>query len=225
MSDKIKLQFPEDHFVIPLKDQFLLYIPLKGLVYHLNATALEETCYGLQNENSNQINLSASTIDIIEQIRNTNKFALDNQIVDETLELFPLHYLTLDLSSICSLACVYCYAESGDRLKEFMDFNCAKAAINLCIKNIDSLPLEHRFFYLVLHGGSEPTINWDLFTSVIKYAQESCHSYKIPLNISMSSNGYYSKEGSMDYEKFDKCIIIIRWVQGNPKYSATSTKR
>ena len=185
----LTLQFPKDHFIIPINGQFLLYAPLKRLLYCLNENALYEVSQGLFQSNHNTLPLTTSGI--VKELVSTPDIAVSDQLS----EIFSWHELTLDLSTECTSSCVYCYAEAGERTIKFMDLNCAIAAIDLCVKKILTLPsTDEHYLNLAFHGGSEPTTNWNLFVQVFNYATQTCQNNKIQLTTSMSSNGYYSEE-------------------------------
>jgi len=183
-----KICLPKDHFIVPSKEGgYLLYVPLKGLLYLLDANTLSKVASFLTKKKVADC-LQPKVAQVVEEIRSSRELSLKTQ---RKADPIPWNYLTLDLSTTCNLSCRYCYAESGDHARHFMTFDCAKSAIDLCISKVLSTKREP-FLYLMFHGGSEPTVNWDLFVGVVKYARRQCKKVNFKLMVSMSTNGYYS---------------------------------
>jgi len=188
-----RLEFPSDHFVIPIPKGYLFYVPVKGLLYLVNFLALEQLFQALRDKESHT-GYDPIILRILEELRNT-----EDQIPKDGVreEPFPWNRLILDLSTECTLACVYCYAHGGDSFSRSMSLDCATCAIDLSIAKLRSeapSSPNNQPFYLILHGGSEPTTNWKLFTSVIDYARAACQEHDFQFFVSMSSNGYYPED-------------------------------
>jgi uncharacterized protein len=186
----MKISLPEDHFIIPMSEGFLLYVPLKGMLYLLSQRDLRTLAHALTAEASEGLDHSLS--EILDEL---SKSQHHKTSATAPPDISPWSHLTLDLSSRCTLACVYCYAGQTGQDGVDMSLDCAKDAIDLCIRNTECAPFdaEHpRRFSLIFHGGSEPTTNWNLFVQVIGYAREECEKRGVKCSISMSSNGFYS---------------------------------
>jgi uncharacterized protein len=186
-----RLRLPKDHFVIPLDKDYLYYVPLKGLLYLVNAHALDQLCRAFDVADAQ---VPSPISDVLADIHAPAKRPSNHSLREEP---FPWNRLILDLSTECTLACVYCYAGAGDSSPRFMTVDCASSAIDLCVSQILTLPASRqhdRYLRLIFHGGSEPTTDWNLFVDVIEYANEACKQHAIPIAISMGSNGYYSDD-------------------------------
>jgi len=184
------VDLPEDHFLIPSSMGYLLYAPLKGLLFLLSHQTARALALALTSRRSSELTPALKEIfDEISKPQQTRTSPVS------PLDISPWSHLTLDLSSRCTLACVYCYAGQGGRDGADMSIDCAQHAIDLCISKISvyhSRDEQSGQFNLIFHGGSEPTTNWDLFVRVIAYAREEAEKHGLRLFISMSSNGFYS---------------------------------
>lgn len=94
--------------------------------------------------------------------------------------------VTLDLTHLCPLGCVYCSVDSG-RDNVFLGIDIAKAAIDLVIINAQKLGVTS--VGVVFGGGGEPTLAWGVLTEAILYAQKKAHGAGITPQILVATGG------------------------------------
>ena len=122
-----------------------------------------------------------------------------------------IRFLVLWLTRDCNLRCRYCYADAGKH-KEYMNFEVAKRAIDLCGENCIKLQF----------AGGEPILNFKLVERLYDYIK----SNNISAILQMQANGTL-----IDYEiarhikkmniamgvSFDGPIEINEYLRGNSK--------
>jgi coproporphyrinogen III oxidase-like Fe-S oxidoreductase/pyruvate-formate lyase-activating enzyme len=107
--------------------------------------------------------------------------------------------LTVHLSNSCQLQCVYCYAAgpAGERDHGWVgkplprvNPRAVAAAARLVARNCQerSEPLQ-----LVLHGGGEPTLHWDLFQEILSVVKTIGSEFDIDVVCCVSTNGVFSE--------------------------------
>lgn len=93
-------------------------------------------------------------------------------------EGFNPECLTVYLSNLCNLSCVYCFADrNGNRRLDSLSQHhpviqeeAFQAAAKLVVRNCAE---KNRPFQLVLHGGGEPSIHWDLLCRFVNFSQSA----------------------------------------------------
>jgi oxygen-independent coproporphyrinogen-3 oxidase len=102
--------------------------------------------------------------------------------------------LTLYLSNMCNAACTYCFAERlGPRARSpanpsgpVVSSDAVAAAARLVARNCNSRGLP---FHLVVHGGGEPTIHWDLVQKVHALSRDAAQTRGIAWKGYIATNG------------------------------------
>jgi uncharacterized protein len=91
------------------------------------------------------------------------------------------------LTNQCQLCCVYCYAGAGDLAPQELSFAVGKTVIDRVAQYAqeDKLPE----FGISFHGGGEPTRAWKVIKQFTEYARQK----PITANITLTSNGLWSK--------------------------------
>ena len=84
-------------------------------------------------------------------------------ILPTPLEKFEPTEVTFMPTYKCNLKCVYCYSKGGEEIGNDLEWEVAKAAINLIIYNAEKNEMGKTT--LGFHGGGEPFLdsNMDLF--------------------------------------------------------------
>ena len=181
-------------FSIPLdKEKYLIYAPLKETAFICNRALL----------NSIFDRCSRPLLSISEdKVVKTDTFFLLHKLGFFQPEPFPkdqyLHQgiqydaVILFLTNQCNLRCSYCYASAGEYKAAQMPWEIAKAGIDWVMSEV----IQNRLPTITLgfHGGGEPTLNWDILTRATDYAQSLAEEGKIPLQVTGSFNGYWSKK-------------------------------
>ena len=115
---------------------------------------------------------------------------------------FQPECLTVYLSNYCNLACTYCYASNGRQnrqkcgthhafpvIDEKIFYACAKqVAVNCAAKGIP--------FHLVLHGGGEPTLHFDLVRRFVTVSRQIAKNYGIGWFGYIATNGVLSEKNA-----------------------------
>ena len=107
-------------------------------------------------------------------------------------EAYTPECLTVYLSNRCNLTCSYCYAakergeEAFPRDSPLIDMDCFTTAAELVSKNCRQ---KHKPFQLVLHGGGEPTLHWDLLQQMVNCSKAIASSYGLEWTGYIATNG------------------------------------
>jgi uncharacterized protein len=94
--------------------------------------------------------------------------------------------LSLFLTTKCSMACTYCYAEGGSRPKS-MSWRTARAAIDWIVRHTISRNRES--FSLVFHGGGDVGSAKGLLKRAVHYARSCADEHGLSVRIEAGLNG------------------------------------
>lgn len=104
-------------------------------------------------------------------------------------EEFAPECLTVYLSNLCNLRCAYCYADIGrdaSLTPPIINEDSFRSAADFVARNC----LEKKLpFRLVLHGGGEPAIHWDLVCRLAGISQSIAKRYGIEWSGHIATNG------------------------------------
>ncbi len=163
-------------FFIPFHDKYIIYRPLVQSAFIGNKTTVEL----IKNR---AIDKNSRFHDFLTTI---NFFAPDPMAADiKTKEYAPTQAVLL-MTNRCSLRCIYCYADAGDKPGKDLSEKLGFKAVDVVEKNAGAKGLAK--FELVFHGGGEPVLNWTVLKSVCRYARNKT----IPCDISICSNGLWN---------------------------------
>ncbi len=176
----------KDLFVIPDGDNHLLYAPLSKSVLKVNDAVVQI----LKN-----INMGKQEADLSHPV--VNQLYQAGILVDETdaqrCLSFPERSTSFDpkglglfLTTKCSMACSYCYADGG-RSNKIMPWETAKTAIDWVIRH--TLANKRKEFSLFFHGGGEVTSVKSLFKQCVSYTREQAEKNALTLRIDAGLNG------------------------------------
>jgi len=106
---------------------------------------------------------------------------------------FAPESLILYLSTRCSLACRYCFAAEAPRSNEapVLSEQAVRAAALLVVR---SCAEKGRAFTLVLHGGGEPTLHFELIQRVVDITREAAEKAGVAWNAHLATNGVVSEQ-------------------------------
>ncbi len=112
---------------------------------------------------------------------------------------FKPECLTLYLSNKCNVACLYCYSSKKDKRisenlsgeSDIIKEEVVHSASQLVAKNCAD---KGKPFYLVVQGGGEPTIHWELLGRIVKLTRETAEKFGIGWSSYISTNGVVPKE-------------------------------
>jgi len=94
----------------------------------------------------------------------------------------------------CNLRCVYCYAHGGDT-SETISEGIWRPALDYFFSNLGSIDpqktMKNNKVSLTIHGGGEPTVEFDMLKRIVTYFCKSAHAKGFAPSIVMGSNGTY----------------------------------
>ncbi|MFA4952688.1 MAG: radical SAM protein [Candidatus Pacearchaeota archaeon] len=190
------MEINNELFVIPDEDKFILYVPLEGSVVSVSSGvvgALKKIKKGEE---------SSLQPEIKEQLIKT-KILVESQsscnIKKEGSEYEPTS-ITLMPTYNCNLRCVYCYSHGGERVGQIMEFDVAKSAIDLVVKN--SLKVGNKDIHLGFHGGGEPLLrgNIDFLKRSVEYFNKQTEKNNLKGRVSSATNGVFNNLNHRDLE-------------------------
>jgi radical SAM protein with 4Fe4S-binding SPASM domain len=116
-------------------------------------------------------------------------------------DTFPFHTVRftsagISLTEECQLRCKYCSFNSGEKgrtadpanVHAFIDYLVRNAVLDRLIEGKEPL------MRVVIAGGGEPTLKWDLFTDTVEYLREKSAASRVPCRIEITTNGIHSPE-------------------------------
>ena len=190
-----KMKITNELFVIPNKENYILYAPLKSAVLEVNAStipllqSIKKGDYSGGNEET-IAKLRAKGI-IGEENESLTKCAEEADFKPNSVTLFP--------TSNCNLNCSYCYASAGET-HDYMDMDTAKSSIDFIVKN--ALETGKKDIRVGFHGGGEPFAHYSLIKESIEYSQSKAKENNLKLNTSSATNGILNKNQ-------------LEWILGN----------
>ena len=176
-------------FVIPKKNNFILYAPLQGSVLEVTPATvglLKKIKAGEYDGNHKEV---------IDELK-AKKILLEDDACDAKapeepkFEGFQPTSVTLFPTSDCNLACIYCYASAGET-HQLMSPELAKASIDFVVEN--ALKTRSKKIGVGFHGGGEPFCNFDIIKFATEYAQEKAKANNLKLNTNTGTNCVLSK--------------------------------
>ena len=152
----------DDIFLVPMEsDSYLVYSPLRRRLFSVNANAAKYVSLFMQGH---EISFEdEKLLPLFEHLSELNATSPENPI--DNREIYG-RTLTIILSQICNMACVYCYAQnahsnlvmSAEKVKQFIDFCFEKNNGNI-----------ERVVFI---GGGEPMVTWSQLKEAILYVKE-----------------------------------------------------
>lgn len=169
---------------LPEEGKGLLYAPtLKRLIEIESSLArkLSGTSETRFEEELQEINPSmARTLD------KALKTAFTPKYKKRDASIFPL---SLALTRDCSLRCIYCHAEAGEKDSEIRP-EILEAALKHASDEIKRRGL--RGLHVSFAVGGEPTLNWELFCYFIAEVNKCASLLGVKIMKSITTNGFYS---------------------------------
>lgn len=180
------LRLAEEMFVIPIEQDFILYLPLIRKAVRVNADVITQ----LQRFSNGEIieqKLREQLVRVgalVDTSPTTNSPDAAKDYCPTQVSLFP--------TNDCNLRCVYCYARAGTQHK-VMPLEIARAAIDFIVTNAQltkALSITVGF-----HGGGEPTFgrSWQVVTGAVEYARRRAAETGLKLRTLIVTNGVLSE--------------------------------
>lgn len=173
-------------FVLPLDgDRFLVYAPLRRTAFVTNARgvdALAELQDGAQPAAGDDLLALLTELQVVDGPD-------DHPPIDSFTGGGDPHptAVTLFLTTACNLRCNYCYASAGDTPLERMNLVTARRGIDFVLRNAQVTGTDH--VEISLHGGGEPTLNWEVLTGAVEYAESRAAALGIRVCAAIATNG------------------------------------
>lgn len=172
-------------YLIPFQDKFLIYRPLRGLLFLGNramADCAERWCEGSDREAFAD---EPEVLDFFDSVGFTSPDPPEPPEPD--LKQFLPTGAALLMSNRCNLRCIYCYANGGETNNLDLDPAVAKIVIDTVCENARKLGMDR--FSVTFHGGGEPTLHRDAMRELAEYARAK------PLRASLHivTNGFWDE--------------------------------
>ena len=178
-----------DVFVIPYEEAYIIYAPLRRLAFVANATAVHTIALLKEGAIENPTEEQSTFIRFLDAIRLTGTEGDRPRAGLNQPNYKPIE-VTLFLTSLCNLRCVYCYARAGDLPAQRMSLETAKRGIDYVVAN--ALELKTGWFGVNYHGGGEPTVNHAVLTASHAYAKDLAKHHGLALYSGIATNGVVS---------------------------------
>lgn len=185
--------YGDDIFVIKDKDEFIVYSPLRQVVFGANSRAIKEIkalVTGTKDGISDEFLASIKSTGILEPLNKETASALFLKRNP------PLTGISLALTLACNLECIYCYASCGDS-DMVMSEDLIYAAIRFAAENSKEEGLKE--LRLGFHGTGEVTLVWDLLQKAVSFVEQTADRYNLQPVISFITNGVNISPEKADY--------------------------
>lgn len=178
-------------FRLDRKDHCILYTPGQLVVIDpLDANDMEAVWQGTRKNMASQ----STAAQAAEWIGGHAKKARDAHRLRQDQPFTPI-CLTLYLSNQCNMRCAYCFAAHGreavDDAHPVIDLKTVTAAAKTVA---DNCALTGKPFQLVIHGGGEPTLHWELIQSVVRRIRQIAQHRQIEWRSHIATNGMLSAQ-------------------------------
>jgi len=173
-------------YSIPIDDKFIIYAPLLPLAFVGNAALVSIINQKLKDPENDSINKN----ELVRALEEAGLFKPDQNILPQLDYNQPFNPTLCILmpTTVCNLACTYCYAEYNNKKHTYMPWPIAKKAIDVAFGN-SKRPGGGRFS-LSFHGGGEPTLPQEFFLKASEYARELDPSCPV----SVTTNAVWDEE-------------------------------
>lgn len=180
------LALPQDLFVIPDGDHFLVFAPFTLGVASVNAAAARR----LQQVRDGSATLGVFGATVLNELAGAGILLPAEKA--RSRKPFPAkprydpEGMTLFLTTRCTLACTYCYASAGDRPRT-MSWTTAETGLDWMFRHAAARQRDH--VSIMFHGGGEATAAWSLMRRCVAYARRQAAARGMTLSVSAGLNG------------------------------------
>ena len=173
-------------YLIPFQDKYLIYRPLRGLLFLGNRATAELAQLYCDSGRRESLSDEPEVLAFFDAVGFTQPDPPEPPDPDFG-EFLPASAALL-MSNRCNLRCIYCYANGGETNNLDLDPVIARKAIDMVCENAQKLGKDH--FSVTFHGGGEPTMHWKAMQELAGYAR------KKPMRASLHivTNGCWNEE-------------------------------
>jgi sulfatase maturation enzyme AslB (radical SAM superfamily) len=184
----MRAQFRKIHnrlpiFSIPENDRTILYTPGETRIYLENVLSSSIDISDFRNYENVNNHIKKEILQLIRTAEISEKKWNDlfqREFMPECLTIYP--------GNACNLNCKYCFVKERD--DKTIDKEFVKAAAEYTAEHCARAK---RTFYLVFHGGGEPTYHWSLLQDLYKIVHQICQKHKVPVFSYIATNGVFSE--------------------------------
>ncbi len=180
------LALPDDLFVIPDGERFLLYAPFTLGVASVNGAALRMLEQVKAGGGSFDVFDAGFLADLVGAGILVGRDHARARLPFPRKDTFDPEGLTLFLTTRCTLACTYCYASAGDR-PSTMSWDTARSGLDWMFRHARARGRDH--VSVMFHGGGEVTIARALLEQCVAYARAEAAAQGMTLTTSAGLNG------------------------------------
>jgi uncharacterized protein len=180
------LVLPEELFVIPDGQDYLLYVPRTVGVARVNGATVRH----LSRVRSGSVPAASLPVGVVDDLV-AARILLDRAEASQPIAFpqktaFDPQGLTLILTTRCTMACTYCYANGGAHPKE-MPWSVAKAGLDWLFGHARATGRPQAS--LMFHGGGEVTTARTMLEQCVSYARQQASTSGLTLSTSAGLNG------------------------------------
>jgi uncharacterized protein len=200
-----ELSIYDDVFCIPYNEQYIIYLPLRGIIFLGNAR-LVNLLYQARIGNQKvlqELNINKS---FIGELFNSEK-QLEFLKRQQKPQPFMPTSVSLFLTNDCTLRCKYCYADGGSHSNS-MSWSIVTGVLDQVMKNVLEKNSNHMTVHF--HGGGDVSAAWSLLVRTHDFVSQRTFSNKISLRTSIGTNGYLSvKQRNWLIKNIDGATVSI----------------
>ena len=172
-------------FCLPHDGKYIVYAPLKGLIFLTNGSFVNLLCRARDGDAEALARLG------VEREVAARLFggpAAEPRRADEPADRFAPTAVTLCLTDDCTMRCSYCYA-SGGSSRARMPWDTVTGVLSEIAANARGAS---RAMTVHFHGGGDASAAWDLLVESRRHLRETAEADGVAVRTSIGSNGVLS---------------------------------
>ena len=180
------LAVPDDLFVVPDGSEFLLYSPVNVGVARVNGATVRH----LVEVRAARAGLDSLPAAVVDELVGAgilpDRASARQSVTFPAKTAYDPEGLTLILTTKCTLACTYCYANGGAHPK-VMAWKTAKASLDWMFRHARATRRPQ--VSVMFHGGGEVTTARRMLEQCVSYAREQARASGVTLSTGAGLNG------------------------------------
>jgi len=192
----------DDIYFIKLDSDFLVYSPLRQILFKANSKAVHEIKNILIGNNECNKDI-LSLVDSSGLLRKLTPYQ-NNSLFYQRKP--PLTTITISITYACNLNCIYCYADGGKN-NEVISEDIMRAAILLSAEESRKHNLSQ--LRVGFHGTGEATLHWDILVRGVELIEQIAEEFDLTPAISLLTNGTIITPDKVDFIKKHKIRISL----------------